>query len=225
MPTRRGAGRNGDGGAHVAGTRGNGDGFIPLQTYRTGMWLLVAAIVMLFAGLTSAMVVRKGLGGDWVGLTLPRILYFNTAVLIASSAALERARRRLAGGAGTPAAGGWLMLAALLGVAFAAGQVLAWIDLVRHGILASTNPSSSFFYVFSGLHGAHLLGGIVAMFYAIRAIRAIRAIGATGATGAIGRLKSAGSTSRARSIVGAVALYWHFLTALWVYIMALLALS
>src|SRR5437868_12007036 len=82
-------GGNGDG---LGGGRGFGGGGPDsrgwagsLRVYRTGMWMALAAIVMLFAAFTSALVVRKGISNDWVATALPRVLWFNTAVLIASS--------------------------------------------------------------------------------------------------------------------------------------------
>src|SRR5205823_9327853 len=61
----------------------------------TGIWVVLASITMTFAAFTSALIVRQGSALDWRHLALPNILYFNTLVLIASSIALEVARRRM----------------------------------------------------------------------------------------------------------------------------------
>ena len=101
----------------------------------TGIWVLLAAIGMMFAAFTSALIVRQGAATDWHHLTLPRVLYFNTLVLVASSLTLEIARRRIAVfmgavrnlGVGTlnekPAT--WLWVTLLLGLIFIAGQYAA----------------------------------------------------------------------------------------------------
>src|SRR5712691_9241481 len=74
------------------------DWSVPVRAYRTGMWMALVAIVMLFAAFTSALVVRKGLSNDWVTTALPRVMYLNTAVLLISSFTLELSRRSLAAG-------------------------------------------------------------------------------------------------------------------------------
>src|SRR5438067_789270 len=163
-----GGNRFGGGGDEGAGYGGT----IPARVYRTGMWMALAAIVMLFAAFTSALVVRKGISNDWVTTGLPPILWLNTAVLIASSVTFEFSRRSLAAGASFSVSGfsRWLYVTLGLGLAFIAGQLIAWRELASRGVYLATNPSSSFFYLLTGAHGLHLLGGIVALFYvALRA--------------------------------------------------------
>jgi len=202
--------RNGDG--FGGGDRfGGGDGEPDsggwagsVRVYRTGMWMALAAIVMLFAAFTSALVVRKGLSNDWVATALPRVLWLNTAVLIASSVTFEFSRRSLAAGASFSVSGfsRWLYVTLALGLAFIAGQLIAWRELASRGVYLATNPSSSFFYLLTGAHGLHLLGGIVALFYV--ALRARQLAPAK------------------RVVVEATAVYWHFMDALWIYIVLLL---
>jgi cytochrome c oxidase subunit 3 len=205
-------GRNGDG--FSGGNRYGGGGGEPesqgwagrVRAYRTGMWMALAAIVMLFAAFTSALVVRKGISNDWVTTAIPRILWLNTAVLIASSVALEFSRRSLAPGSGFSVEGftRWLYLTLGLGLTFIAGQLIAWRELTSRGVYLSTNPSSSFFYLLTGAHGVHLLGGIAGLFYVV--FRARRLALAPGR----------------RVVVDVTALYWHFMDGLWVYILLLL---
>ena len=177
---------------------------------RTGVWVGVAGIAMMFAAFTAAMVVRQA-EADWSHFRLPSILYVNTVLLMISSWTLERARGRLAGVAevedGLAVAQGrrWLAITLALGLLFLAGQVVAWRSLAALGLFLSTNPSSSFFYVFTALHGAHVLGGIGALVYVLR--RVYR----TADAGALGALQAA-------------AIYWHFLTGLWLYLLLLLTL-
>lgn len=172
----------------------------------TAIWVLVASISMTFAALTSALVVRKGGALDWKHFTLPSILYANTVVLLLSSAALEIGRRRVAAfmgglkiGAENPAR--WLDLTLGLGFLFLAGQYVAWCQLSAQGLYLATNPSSSFFYVFTAAHALHLLGGLA------------------GLTRVIHKLNR--HTLR-RSTLDATARYWHFMDVLWVYLLVLL---
>jgi cytochrome c oxidase subunit 3 len=152
---------------------------------------------MTFAALTSAMVVRGSAASDWRHFRLPPILYFNTAVLLASSAVLEAGRRRIAAHLVRVTLG--------LGVLFVAGQVVAWRQLAAQGMFLATSPSSAFFYVFTALHGLHVLGGLGGLGYALRRL---------------GRLAGPGPVTT----LGAVALYWHFMDVLWVYVLVLLVL-
>ena len=91
------------GGGHGPGGNGFGGGGdsglpeyrVPGHTYQLGMWFALAGIVMLFAGFTSAMVVRRGMSFDWVSIAVPRLLWVNTGILLASSLTLEFSRRAL----------------------------------------------------------------------------------------------------------------------------------
>jgi cytochrome c oxidase subunit 3 len=167
------------------------------------MWLAMAAVVMLFAAFTSAMVVRQGLSTDWVSFRLPRILGLSTAVLLASSLTLELSRRLLRSGSGKGFAR-WLYVTALLGLLFLGSQFAAWRELASQGIYLATNPSSSFFYVLTAAHGVHLLGGVVALLYLV-----VRA----------GRIAL---EPRRATPVDVTAIYWHFMDGLWIYILLLL---
>ena len=156
----------------------------------TGILLVLAAVTMFFMALTSAFLVRKGSGGDWVKVDLPAVLWANTAILVVSSVFLEIARRK--------EKRGWLHLATVLGLAFLAGQLLAWKELAAQGVYVSTNPGASFFYVLTAAHGAHLVGGVAALLYA--------------------------GTSRARggNALRVATTYWHFMGDLWIYLLLLL---
>jgi len=166
---------------------------------RTGVLVGIAAISMSFAAFTSALVVRQGASPDWQHFRLPTILYFNTLLLVASSFTLETCRRR------QPPGRPWLYLTLAFGLLFVLGQVLAWRSLARQGLFLATSPSSAFFYIFTALHGLHLLGGVAGLLYALHRLN--RAPGPAGA-----------------ATLGAAALYWHFMAVLWLYLLALLAL-
>jgi len=176
---------------------------VPARTYRTGMWLALAGIVMLFAAFTSALVVRKGIGEGWGTTPIPRILGLNTLVLILSSGTLELSRRALTRRFASSFAA-WLYGTTALGLLFLAGQLAAWRELAARGFYLATNTSASFLYVLTAAHGVHLAGGILALAYL--AIRA-PAIAA-------GRQR--------RTAVDVAALYWHFMDGLWIYILLLL---
>jgi len=169
----------------------------------TGVSILLAAVLMLFMALVSALVVRKGASNDWTALIIPRILWLNTAILIASSVTLVRSRKSLA----TNDLEGfrhWWIVTTILGVLFLAGQVIAWRQLLGEGVYLATNPSSSFFYVFTAAHGLHLLGGVIALFYV-----------------AMQRVKR----RRQLAVTEAASMYWHVMDGLWVFIFLLFYLG
>jgi len=200
-----GSGFNGNGfhGGFGGGDSGSQGWEIPSRAYRTGLWMGLAAIVMLFAAFTSALVVRKGMSTDWVSTTLPPVIYLNTLILLASSLTLERSRRSLRVGLKRRFVR-WLYVTVILGVAFVACQLIAWRELALRGIYLATNPSSSFLYLLTAAHGVHLLGGIVALFCLV--FRARRIV-----------------TAPSRPVsVDLTTIYWHFMDALWVYILVLL---
>ena len=143
---------------------------------------------------------------------MPRILWLNTAVILLSSATIERARRLFAPQAtglsdfrGWPRRWrGWWGLTTALGVAFLAGQLIAWRQLAAAGIYLATNPSSSFFYLITTAHGIHLLGGLVAL--------------------SVVGFRSWPAEARVShgTAVTVSAIYWHFLGVLWVFLFLLL---
>jgi len=181
------------------------------RAFTTGVQLGLAAIVMFFMSLTSAYIVRKGLGTDWQATEMPRVLWLNTLVLLASSATIELARRRNAANPLTAAAreerfSRWWTATIALGILFLVGQLFAWRQLSAAGLFLRTNPSSSFFYVLTAAHGLHLAGGIFALLYvAFRNWKRSRITQATAADLA--------------------ALYWHFMDGLWLFLFALLTLG
>ena len=103
---------------------------------------------------------------DWVAIGLPRILYFNTALLLLSSATFEMGRRSLRRET-LQRSLRFLMVTLLLGLAFISGQIMAWREVVGRGLLLATNPGSFFFYAFTAAHGLHLLCGVGALSFVI----------------------------------------------------------
>ena len=181
------------------GGSGAPGGFADPTTF--GLWAFLGTLTMLFIGFTSAYVVRRA-AADWRPLAAPPLLWLNTAALLASSLALQTARGRLREW-DLPGARAWVGATGLLGVAFVAGQLGVWRVLRAQGIYLVTNPHSSFFYLLTGLHAVHFLGGLV--WFAVVLARLRRLTLTPGEDG-----------------LGLFATYWHFLGGLWVYLFLLL---
>src|ERR1700674_3326831 len=98
---------------------------VPRRAYFTALQLGLAAIVMFFMALASSYIVRKGLGTDWQSTPMPPVIWFNTAVLLASSATMILARRKLEGG-DRDAFRSWWWVTTGLGLLFLFGQIVAW---------------------------------------------------------------------------------------------------
>jgi cytochrome c oxidase subunit III len=201
-----------------------------LRRCRLGLALALVAIVLLFAMFSGAFMVREQLGTwdaasgmyirDWRPLRLPmNLLLINSVLLICSSICIELARRQaaehaiLAPLAGIPGISlgrrrPWLASSGILGTAFLAGQALAWRQSAAAGLTTSAYPSSSFFYVLTGAHALHLLGGMLALSYALIA----------------GIFTSKDPEAR-RIIVDITAWYWHAMAVLWIYILLFLVLG
>jgi cytochrome c oxidase subunit III len=200
--------RGGGGGGSIDGFGDfdRGGRFPPGHTrrvYRTGMYFALVGISMLFIAFTSAYIVRSGLGDDWVAMSLPPLLWWNTALLVISSFTMEQTRKTLNQGL-RAASNRWVTATAILGLLFLVGQMLAWRQLAAIGIFVATNPSSSFFYLLTGAHGLHLAGGLIALFYVTLEAWRYR----------LGPAK--------RTLVEVTAIYWHFMDGLWIYILLLL---
>ncbi len=172
----------------------------PPEGYRIGVWLALASVTMLFAALTSAYVVNRARS---LPIVMPKVLWLSTAMILASSATFEIARRvmkrrienqfRL-----------WIAATTALGFVFLALQLLAWSDLKASGFYINKNLHSAYSYLFTGLHGVHLIGGLAALaFVTLRSPTKWTAV-------------------RRRVAVDVAALYWHFLTGLWILLFVML---
>ncbi|MFZ0211904.1 MAG: cytochrome c oxidase subunit 3 [Candidatus Acidiferrales bacterium] len=200
-PKPPGSGGPDDGDGASGGGRG-GSG-LPQRVYVTGITIAMGAILMFFMALVSAFIVRKGLGSDWRAFEIPRILWLNTVILLASSATIVYARRLFKRG-DREGFHHWWAVTTVLGLLFLAGQLIAWRQMVAQGFYLATNPSSSFFYVLTAAHGAHLLGGIIALLYT-------------------GWLRLHKLTLETATEI--TALYWHFMDGLWIFLFLLLLLG
>jgi cytochrome c oxidase subunit III len=194
----RSGGGPGPGGA--PGSAGGGGGIMGNPDL-FGLWVFLGTVSMLFIGFTSAYILRRA-SADWQPLEAPPVLWLNTLALLASSGSLEIARRRLRGWnlAGTQA---FVVLTGVLGLVFVAGQYVGWQQLAARGVFLASNPHSSFFYVLTGVHALHLVGGLV--WFAVVLARLRRMAYLPGEDG-----------------LRLFATYWHFLGGLWVYLLWLL---
>jgi cytochrome c oxidase subunit 3 len=170
---------------------------LPPGTYRVGIFIACVSIFAFFAALVIAYVWRSRTPPYWDPIVLPPVLWLSTTFIAASSVSLESARRVFRRGLWRTASR-LLLAAAVFGVAFLAAQLTAWRDLVNQGAYLMENPHSSFFYLFTGLHAAHLLGGLVALFILL-----------------VGRNKR-------RELIDVIAYYWHFLGVLWLVLFGVL---
>jgi cytochrome c oxidase subunit III len=198
------SGDGGNGGDDGNGSASSGATRVPQRAYVTGMFIALAGILMFFMAFVSAYIVHKGTQGNaWIPLQVPRILWLNSAILLASSFTLARAHNRF-NAKDEDGFRHWWATTTFLGILFVAGQILAWRQLAAQGIFLATNPSSSFFYVFTAAHGVHLLAGILALLY--MQFRVTR--------------KVARGTA-----IEVVSMYWHFMDGLWVFLFLLLYLG
>jgi len=174
----------------------------PIPTAKVGLGIFLAVVGALFSLLASAYLSRMG-GADWWAIPIPRLLWVNTAVLIVSCAALQWAVVQARRGADDGVRLG-LDMALATAVLFLAGQIVAWLQLVAEGYVLADNPANSFFYMLTGLHGLHIVGGI-----AVLARTRVRLL--------------AGGTVSARPRLGIelCATYWHFMLVVWLLLFAL----
>lgn len=195
-----------------------------------GLLVTIASIVMLFVCFTTLFAARRGAGrfdpvtgafhSDWVAVHLPmNMLLINTGVLLASSLLVEMARRAarmesiLAPMGVIPGVRKmketslwWVGATALLGVGFLGGQFLAWEKLHYSGALLNSGPASTFVYLLTGAHAVHLMGGIVVLLYACVASGPRH------------------SLERRCITLDVTAWYWHFMAAMWLYVLLVLKL-
>jgi cytochrome c oxidase subunit 3 len=166
------------------------------------LWLFLVSIIMLFASQTSAYLVRRA-EGNWLEFEMPKIFWYSTVVLVASSAMMQWAyfaakkdqfkQLKIA-----------ISITFVLGLAFLWMQFEGWKNLVDMNVYFVGNPSGSFFYVFTGLHGFHIISGLIVLLFALRAVF---------------RMKVHAKSLRQIQIC---ATYWHFLDLLWLYLFVFL---
>ncbi|MDR6955405.1 cytochrome c oxidase subunit 3 [Ancylobacter sp. 3268] len=176
-------------------------------TAKIGLGVFLAVAGVLFALSISAYSMRLQ-AADWWPLPAPRLLWFNTGLLILASAALEWTKTQ-SHHADLDGVRFGLVAAGVFTFAFVIGQLAVWRELAGEGYFLASNPANAFFYLMTGLHGLHVLGGLVAL---VRVT--LRAFGAD---------QVGGDRSRLRLGLELCAIYWHFLLVVWLVLFALIA--
>jgi cytochrome c oxidase subunit 3 len=175
------------------------------KRYSTAIAIGIVSILMFFMALASAFIVLRRGSNLWVTVHLPRVLWANTCILLASSFTLESARRRLSLADSSGFRRFWLVTT-VLGFLFVAGQLVAWRQLVAQGIYVASNQASSFFYIFTGAHAVHLLGGVCGLLFV--------------------SFHKFGKTNISLPMAAEItSYYWHFMDGLWIFLLALLYLG
>ncbi len=162
------------------------------------LWLFIVSIIMMFAAMTSGYLVRRA-EGNWIDYQIPTVFTYSSIVLVISSITMHWAyisakKDRFA-----------MMRTAItitfaLGIVFLYMQFQGWINLVQQKVFFVGNPAGSFMYVFTGLHGFHLISGLIVLVFALVAAFRLRIHGKN-----LIQLEIAAS-------------YWHFLDILWLYL-------
>jgi cytochrome c oxidase subunit III len=173
-----------------------------------GLAVFLAVATALFALIVCAYFMRM-MAGDWTGMVFPSVLWLNTSVLVVSDLAM-RSARRAARQSDAQSVRSALLLAGVCAFAFLAGQIWAWQKLNASGYFGgaggavSAAPANSFFYLFTALHGLHVLGGLLV--WANTTVRAW--------TGS--------AVTKVRSSVELCTIYWRYLLIVWLILLALL---
>ncbi|AWW31542.1 cytochrome oxidase subunit III [Echinicola strongylocentroti] len=178
---------------------------IAMHPKKFALWLFIVSVVMIFAGMTSAFIVRQG-EGNWLDYNLPGILWFTSGIILLSSASMHWAYQS-AKNDRIPNLKIALSLTTLLGMVFLVGQWYSWVALVANNVYFVGNPAGSFMYVLTGLHAAHLISGVI--FLIIVLISSFRYK----------------IHSQRMNTIEMCATYWHFLGGLWIYLFVFLLLN
>ena len=180
----------------------DGDGALSLPPVKVGLGVFLAVATSLFALLISAYHMRM-MGADWNRLTVPRVLWLNTAVLILASIAMQRTRIAARWGQLDRVKNG-LIAAGVLTFSFLAGQLWAWQQMDAAGYFLTANPAYSFFYLLTALHGLHLLGGL--WVWGRTTAKVLRGV----------------EVGKVRLSVELCTVYWHYLLLVWLVLFAVL---
>lgn len=170
-----------------------------LHPHKFTLWLAIGSIVMMFAGLTSAVIVKRN-QADWQGFTLPTIFWYSTGVLLITSLTIQMAlrafkERRM------QRYRSLLTFTAIGGLVFVVLQFRGFETLWAEGLRFTNDVAISFLYIIFGLHAVHVLGGIVALI-----VQFWRAF-------------SARSRNYSPVPIEIMSTYWHFVDLLWLYIL------
>ncbi|QTF91217.1 cytochrome c oxidase subunit 3 [Halomonas sp. BM-2019] len=173
---------------------------------RVGLAVFLAVVTSLFALSISAYLMRMDMGHDWRSLPVPGLLWANSACLLLGSLALQWAWSSARRGQGESLRTG-LWLGGGFTLAFVVGQLVAWQQLEAAGYSLPGNPANAFFFLMTGLHALHLLGGLVAW------------------SRTLFKVYGGADRQRVRASVELCALYWHFLLVVWGILFILLLMT
>jgi cytochrome c oxidase subunit 3 len=176
---------------------------LAMNPKKFAMWLFLATVLMLFASLTSAYIVRRAYG-DWEVFDLPPMFYWTSLVIIVSSVTMHMSY--LSAKRSNPSRTMlWITITAILSLIFLVGQLIGWSQLTSSGVHFSfDHPAGSFVYIFSGLHGVHLISAVVFLVIVWNSARQLRI------------------NSKNLAQMEMCVTYWHFLGGLWLYLFAFL---
>jgi cytochrome c oxidase subunit 3 len=176
-----------------------------LPAAKIGLAVFLAIVGCLFTLLISAYSMRMEMG-EWRPAPVPKLLWLNTGMLILSSGAMQWAQVAARRGRMDSVRAG-LLTGGVFAFAFLAGQLVAWRQLDAAGYYLATNPAAAFFYLITGVHGLHILGGQVAL----------------GRT--LDKAWQGVAVGKVRLSVDLCAMYWHFLLFVWLVLFGLLLLT
>lgn len=178
-----------------------------LHPHKFGLWLAMASMIMMFGAFTSAYIVRQA-AGNWLEFRLPDVFYISTLVILLSSVCLHGSYVSFKKGKEKPYKL-LLILSLILGVCFVASQYIGWTALFNVGVDLKGNPSGSFLYLITGVHAAHVLGGIAALLVASMHAFSLKF----------------NVTEKRKNRFQLVIQYWHFVDLLWVYLFVFLLMT
>ncbi len=178
-----------------------------IHQYKLALWVGIASIIMMFGAFTSAYIVRRA-AGNWFEFKLPDIFFVNTVVILLSSVTLHLSYQAFKKG-NEKQYKGLLITTFVLGILFVILQYQGWKAMDAMGATFTINPSSSFIYVISGLHAAHVLGGLGAL-----AMAMLHAF-----------ILPFKPTPKRKLRFELVVQYWHFVDILWIYLIVFFTLQ
>jgi cytochrome c oxidase subunit 3 len=173
-----------------------------IHPHKLALWIGIGSIVMMFAGLTSAYIVKRNQAG-WVTYDLPVAFWYSTVIILLSSATVFMAEKAFK----TRAMGlyrRWMAITAVLGVLFMLTQYVGFKAFWAEGMTLQANVAYSFLYVIVGLHALHVAGGVIALI-----VMSLKAFS----------VKKRVYSSTPIELVG---IYWHFVDLLWIYLLVFL---
>lgn len=168
------------------------------------LWVGIAGIVMMFAGLTSAYIVKRNLA-NWISFNLPVIFWYSTIVIILSSITIMVGRNFFKQGEMAKYRQ-YLIATAALGVLFVIMQTVGFFNLWHNGITLTRNVSFSFLYIIVGLHALHVVAGVISLLVILIKAFSIR------------------RKSYSTVPIDLMSTYWYFVDLLWIYLLIFLVL-